>query len=280
MKAFFSMFILPCCLAGLLIGCNTSLKQNSDNIIQFDSLLVTQTYHFFEVDTNPQCSIQLNFVYPVYFADKDILRLIQQQFVSGFWGEEYDSLMPEEAAEKYVDNFIRNYKEEEKNFQLDMENHETELDESWYSIEETLTNQIVYNRNDIISFTVYKEGYYGGAHGFHNYDNRVIDLKTGLRITEDDIFTGDYQDDLAKIIVDAIALSNNVEIAELENIGFFNVGEIYPNRNFFADEKGLTYTYNEYEIAAYVVGPVSVHIPYDNIRHLLRRTSPIAAITF
>jgi hypothetical protein len=80
--------------------------------------------------------------------------------------------------------------------------------------------------------------------------------------------------------VDAIALSNNVEIAELENIGFFNLDEIYPNNNFYADETGITYTFNEYEIAAYVVGAVSVQIPYENIRHLLRRESPVSELAF
>jgi hypothetical protein len=71
-----------------------------------------------------------------------------------------------------------------------------------------------------------------------------------------------------------------VEIAELENIGFFNLDEISSNNNFYADEIGITYTFNEYEIAAYVVGPVTIQIPYDKIRHLLRRESPVSDIAF
>lgn len=113
------------------------------------------------------------------------------------------------------------------------------------------------------------------------HTNRVFDLKTGERITEAEIFVEDYQDDLAKIIVDAIALCNNVDKAsDLENIGFFNINEIYPNKNFYVDDIGITYTFNEYEIAAYVVGATSVRIPYEKIRHLLRKESPIARIAF
>ena len=46
------------------------------------------------------------------------------------------------------------------------------------------------------------------------------------------------------------------------------------------DEIGITYTFNEYEIATYIVGVTSVRIPYEKIRHLLRKESPIAHIAF
>ena len=280
MKAILIKFLFIFSLAGLLIGCNIAEKRISENNIQFDSLLVEKTYHFFDVDTNPKCSLHINFVYPVNYSNKEVLDQIQQQFVSDFFGNEYANLMHEEASEQYTDNFIKNCKEAEKYFAIEMENHEMEIDEIWYVNEESITDEIVYNRNDLLSFVVCKAYYYGGAQGGHNYANRIIDLKTGRRITEDEIFIDDYHGDLTKIIIDAIALSNNVEIAELENIGFFNLEEIYPNNNFYVDETGITYTYNEYEIAAYIVGPVSVQIPYENIRHLLRRECPVSELAF
>ena len=267
-------------LSGLLIGCNTESKMFSENDIQFDSLFVEKTFLFFDEDTSPTCSLQINFVYPVNFSNKDILKQIQLQFVSDFFGDQYAGLTPNEAAENYTDNFIQTCKEVENDFKTELENHDMNIEEMWYVIEESTTNRIIFNCNDLISFVVSKAYYFGGAHGGHNYENRVIDLKTGRRITEDAIFADDYQDDLTKIIIDAIALSNNVEIAELENIGFFNLDEIYPNNNFYADETGLTYIYNEYEIAAYVVGAVSVQIPYEKIRHLFRRESPVSDLAF
>jgi len=280
MKIVIAKCMLTFCLTGLLIGCHPGTRKFSDNNIQFDSLVVNKTYHILEVDTNPTCLLQINFVYPVNYENKDLLKSVQQQFIAGFFGPEFADLAPNEATEKYVADFLKTLKDYEKDFLVDIENHDMEMEETWYSIEETISDQIVYNRNDLISFVAYKTGYYGGAHGSHTLTNRVINLKTGLQITEDEIFIKDYQEDLAKIIVDAIALSNNVEIAELENLGFFNVAEIYPNKNFYVDETGITYTYNEYEIAAYVIGPVTVHIPYEKILHLMQKTSPIAAIAF
>jgi hypothetical protein len=205
---------------------------------------------------------------------------VQQQFVAGVFGDEYVRFTPKEAAEKYANDYIAAYKAEEKDFQLDQENHESNSLEAWYSHNETTNNQIVYNQHDLLSFVVFTEYFKGGAHNAHTYANRVIDLKTGRRIAENEIFVDDYQADLAKNIVDGIALFHDVAVAELENIGFFDVDEIVPNRNFYVDETGITYTFNEYEIAAYVVGPVTVKIPYEKIWYLLRRDSPVSHIAF
>jgi len=265
---------------GLLIGCRTGTQKDSENKIQFDSLFVDQAYHLLGVDTNPKCSLQIAFIYPIDYTNKETLKLIQQQFVSGFFGDEFIDFSPKDAAEKYADNYIATYKAEETNFKRERENHESGILESWYSYNETSHNQIVYNRNDIISIVNFTESYYGGAHGSHQYVNRVVDLKTGKRITENDIFIDDFSDGLAKIIVDEIALAYQVEVAELENIGFFSINEIYPNQNFFVDDTGITYTFNEYDIAAYVVGPISVKIPFEKIRPLLRLESPVSSIAF
>ena len=262
------------------MSCNSVTKNISDNNIRFDSLVVDKTYHLLGVETNPQCSLQIKFVFPTDYADKDILLLVQQQFISGFLGNEYIRFSPKDAVERYAQDFIEAYMAEEDNFQIELENHGYDTMEAWYSYSETSNNQLIYNRNDIVSFTVYKDCYYGGAHGSHYYINRVIDLKTGFQVTENEIFADDFQDALAKIIVNVIASSNQVKVSELEDIGFFNVNEIYPNRNFYVDETGITYTFNEYEIAAYVVGTVSVQIPYEQIRHLLRQESPVATIAF
>ena len=117
------------------------------------------------------------------------------------------------------------------------------------------SDDIAYNKNDILSYTVNFENYTGGAHGAHSFTNHVIDMKTGNLIKEDDIFIEGFQEDLAQILIDRIAKQNTVENPkELENIGFFSIDEIFPNGNFLIDDNGITYTFNEYEIAAYVVG--------------------------
>lgn len=266
---------------GLLSACASDTKKLKENDIRFDTMAVKESYHMKNMETNPGCSLQINFLFPVEYQNQDVLKAVQQQFIKAFMGDDYMQFSPREAVTQYVENYLNDFKKRETDFESDMEEHGSEPQDEWYSSYEILSDSICYNQNDLLSWVVSKKYDTGGAHDAHSYANRVIDLKTGERVTEAAVFIEDYQDDLAKIIVDAIALYNNVDKAsDLENIGFFNINEIYPNKNFYVDEVGITYTFNEYEIAAYVVGATSVRIPYEKIRHLLRKESPIAHIAF
>ena len=155
----------------------------------------------------------------------------------------------------------------------DARNTRSLADRGWFVI-------VKFGQNDILSYTVSFENYTGGAHGSHAYNNHVINLKTGNAITEEDIFIENFQDSLAQILIDHIAKQNKVENPkDLENIGFFSVEEIFPNGNFLVDGDGITYTFNEYEIAAYVVRETNVFLPYAEIQYLLKKDSPIYQLT-
>lgn len=266
---------------GLLSACGSDAKKVKENDIRFDTMTLKESYHMKNIETNPGCSLQINFLYPAEYQNQQVLKAAQQQFIRAFLGDDYMQCSPREAVSLYAVNYLNDFKKRETDFESDVEEHGSEPNDEWYSSYEILSDSIYYNQNDLLSMVVSKEYDTGGAHNAHHYTNRVIDLRTGERVTEAAVFIEDYQDDLAKIIVDAIALYNNVDkVSELENIVFFNINEIYPNKNFYVDEIGITYTFNEYEIAAYVVGATSVRIPYEKIRHLLRKESPIAHIAF
>lgn len=266
-------------LAIWVTGCNTGTKQTADNNIQYDSIKVEKTYHLLDNPDNPNCNLQLNFTNPATYNNKEILQKLQQQFVLAYFGENYENMTPEEAMSKYAEDYLNTYKELEADYKAELEKKDETPVGAWFSYYEMSSNQIRYNANDIISFTVNFENYTGGAHGSHSFNNHVLNLKNGELITEEDIFIDNYQDELAQILVDHIAKQNKVENPkDLENIGFFSVDEIFPNGNFLIDETGITYTYNEYEIAAYVVGATNVFLPYNEIQHLLKKDSPISKL--
>ena len=53
------------------------------------------------------------------------------------------------------------------------------------------------------------------------------------------------------------------------------VADLTSNDNFRLDDKGMTYTYNPYEIAPFAIGIIEVFIPYEEVRQLLRPQSII-----
>ncbi len=248
--------MLALLLIGILAtGCDTGTKKASENSITFDSISVEKTYHLLDNPDNPNCNLEIKFVYPRKYSDKEVLKNLQRQFVSSYFGENYEQLSPEEAVRKYTDDYLAAYKDLEEDYKAEVAKSDETPVGSWFSYYEMSSDDIAFNQDDIISYTVSFENYTGGAHGAHSYNNHVVNLKTGKPITEEEIFVDNYQDNLARILVDQIAKQNNVSDAkELENIGFFSVDEIFPNGNFLVDETGITYSFNEYEIAAYVVG--------------------------
>lgn len=275
-KSLIALFFL-----GMFVtGCNTNIKQTADNDIKFDSIRVDKTYHLLDNPDNPNCNLQLSFTYPAKFSDKEILKKVQNDFVLSYFGENYENLPPEEAVAKYTEDYLNNYKELEADFKAELEKKDDLPVGAWFSYFEMSSDEIVYNQNDILSYTVSFENYTGGAHGSHAYNNHVINLKTGNAITEEDIFIENFQDSLAQRLIDHIAKQNKVENPkDLENIGFFSVEEIFPNGNFLVDGDGITYTFNEYEIAAYVVRETNVFLPYAEIQYLLKKDSPIYQLT-
>lgn len=268
-------------IAAMAAGCTSGTKKIEDNNITFDSISIDKSYHLLENDSNPNCNLQIKFVFPVKYANADILKKIQSIFTEQYFGENYGMLTPQNAVEKYTEEYINMYKDLEVDYKAEVERAKADNTQvgSWFSYYETSANNIPFNQNDILCFSVNFENYTGGAHGAHAQNNHVINLKTGSLVTEEEVFIEDYQDALSKILIEKIAKQNNVENPkELENVGFFSVDEIYPNGNFLVDTSGITYTFNEYEIAAYVVGKTNVFIPYEEIQLLLRKESPISQL--
>lgn len=269
-------------LASFTSGCITSGSKNSEeNKITFDSITVDKSYHLLENDSNPNCNLQLKFVYPAKYADAAVLKQIQNIFTGKYFGESYETLSPKDAVEKYTEEYINAYKDLETDFRKEVVKAKADHSQigAWFSYYEMSSDNIPFNKSNILCFSVNFENYTGGAHGAHSQSNYVINLKNGKLVTEDEIFVADYQEALSNILVDKIAKENKVENPkDLENIGFFSVDEIYPNGNFLVNSEGVTYTFNEYEIAAYVVGQTTVFIPYTELQLLLRKDSPISQL--
>ena len=278
-----SRIIITALICGIVIaGCKPKITFDSEakNDIVFDSIMVSEKYYLLGDSTNPYCSLESGFIFPADYKDKEILNKLISHFIISFFGEDTAFITPREAVDNYVRTYIDDYKELESDFSIEANiTGEKPSQESWYAYYESSSNEILYNKCSLISYTVSVEYYTGGAHGGHGYNNHVLSIITGEEIDETDIFIDNFNDSLAQIIVDVIALDNNVNDPEdLESMGYFNIKEIYPNNNFFIDENGITYTFNEYEIAAYSVGRIDVALPYEKIRHLLRENSHVAPI--
>lgn len=249
-----------------------SVKQNP---IEFDTIYVTRNYHINNDSTKPSCNLKIIYTYPKTYPDRAILDSIQHIFNTGFFDESYINNTPQEAVDNYTQSYINNYK---RDFDIFF-NENIALDDSdkYFSYYETLSNQIKYNKDNILTFQVLQTNYKGGADSYQYIKNYSIDLESGLLITESDIFKAGFENALTPIFKDLILKINQVKTTlDLDNLGYFGIDEIIPNGNILVDNQGITYIFNKGEYSAYKLDPISLTIPYSELSSLIKEDSPVS----
>lgn len=101
--------------------------------------------------------------------------------------------------------------------------------------------------------------YNTGAHGYEGYYYRYFDTRTGERIFIQDI------------ISDEDALSHYLEFKIHHSSKAWGIlaDTIRPNNNFIITENGLTFVYNQYEIACFAVDTIMCTVPLCALRSYL-----------
>lgn len=190
---------------------------------------------------------------------------------------------------------MKNYETDAKIFDedlIDLENHpnlipqsmdeihEEELQSNgFYSYHETLTNKVHFNQSNLLSFQVNQSNNKGGSAVYGSYNNYVINLKTADLLSENDIFTPGYDVALQQLFANNLLQQNGVKsISDLEDLGYFGIQEIMPNRNFLIDNEGITYTFNKGEYSAYPLSAPVIFIPFNDLKMLLKKNTIVSKL--
>ncbi|WP_165024884.1 RsiV family protein [Dysgonomonas sp. ZJ279] len=263
----------------LLLSSCTKKGNHEANLIAFDTINVAKVYHLDNDSTKPSCSLKIDYIYPNQFENADVLAKIQQELNFIFMeGDVYETLTPVDAVNKYVNDYITNYKEEvESQFGNWEESGETE---DYFSFYKTLSSEILFNEANILSYQIKMMDYKGGANSSTLYQNIVFDLNTGNVIKEQDIFSPNYKKLLNTLLINKIVAQNKVQKPEdLLEFGYYGIEDLTSNGNFYVDNKGITYIYNQREIAAPSLGEIRIFISYNEIENLLSENSPISVLS-
>ena len=278
------------------ISCNQQGGRSmfrAENNVEFDTISLVARHHLDGDTANPYCNIEVDFIYPVS-SGKMNLDMLQQFFIRNTFGAPYDTLSPPDAVQAYVRNYIENYTADAGTYResadeirelnslisgIDVSDSEHYTEDFFYSYYESISDSIVYNYHEVLSFQVKQSNNKGGAASYDSYRNYVLNLNTGRQVTENDIFNAGYDTALQRLIITSLLEQANAgSVEELEDLGFFGVREIVPNQNFLLDDKGIIYTYNKGEYSAYQLDAPQVFIPYEMIFPLLRENSVAAKL--
>lgn len=219
-------------------------------------------------------NISISVQFPETFGNDSVLKKARKIVLDDYFPDTDNS---ELNADSSINKYVKTYYTFFKNTELDNSMIDEEYnsnDEPWY---QNGVMGINYNKNGIFSYTITLSSYTGGAHGGTTITNGIIDMANGKKLTEKDIFkTGSYPV-IKDMIISKILKKNRVETKEdLYEIGYFNIDDIKLNGNFFVNEKGITYTFNEYEIASYAVGSTDIILSFKELSNYMIPGNPFS----
>jgi hypothetical protein len=261
--------------SGAITSCKRTTKEASKQsalTTTYDSLVVKENIALVEDTSSPTNKLSIRFIFPTTIhGDSMLLEKVQEEFVKALFGSEYAKLKPQQA----IDSFYKKYKKDYLATASDYNKAKAAGFEmhSWGNTYQTMQSDTVSGEKaGILSFTTYIENYNGGAHGSHHTGYYNIDLKTGKLISESDIFKPGYQEALKRAIVEKLLADNKlIKPEQLIEKGFFDLAELKPNNNFLIAKDGITYGFNEYEIAPYYMGLIKVYLPQSTISSILKK---------
>lgn len=201
----------------------------------------------------------LNFVfdYPSAFENDSLLKEIQSAFVFAFAGDGYQSMNPEEAFNAFLKKNVDEGTEMGKMASGDGPDFSTYL--------KNITTSVFDTTNTIITARTVYEDYMGGAHGSHRTSYYNIDLSNGKILTDKDLFKKNTNNSLASLLQEQL----NDTISKGRSITVLYPESVKPNGNFYFDNDGVVYVFNEYEIAPYSDGLIEIRLPYSKVKQFV-----------
>ena len=266
-----SLLVLLLAASGFFFSCGNTVNKNA-YALEFDSIQVNETVHLFGDTAKPACNLILNVAYASQSSDVRLKDSLNTFFLSACFGDKYMAMTPEEAVKKYTEKYVGDYRNDlEPMYKKDEEDKQDEQSiGAWYSYYKGIESHVQLCNTLILTYRIDYNEYTGGAHGIYMSTFLNLDLRTLAPIRLDDLFVNDYKEQLTDLLWNQLMADNKVaNRQELEDMGYVTTGDLTPTENFYLSKDGITFYYNVYDIAPYVMGPVKITLPYEMMQHLL-----------
>ena len=136
-------------------------------------------------------------------------------------------------------------------------------EESYFGFEQT---------GNTVTVSYSLDGYYGGAHPNGGITYKVYALPAATPVDKwQDLFTDTMP--LLRMAESTFRKEKNLQPgASLSEAGYwFQNDKFHLTNNFGFDETGIFFLFNRYEVASYADGPVAINIPYNQLKHWLKK---------
>ena len=269
-KQFVNLLVILLTASGLLSSCDGKTNRNY-GALEFDSIPLNVTEHLFADTAKPACNLVISLAYVKQSTDESLKDSLNTYFLATCLGNEFTGMTPQEAVQQYKEQYVKNYRNDLEELYQKEEKEFGDADQrAWYSYYKYVRSQAQFYKKNLLVYHTRYEEYTGGAHGIYMDSFLNLDLRTLTPIRLDDLFADNYEEALTDLLWNQLMADNKVTTRqELEDLGYGSTGDLTPTENFYIGEKSLTFHYNVYEIAPYVMGGIEIELPYEIMTHLL-----------
>lgn len=267
---YFTLFIILSFTA-LLFSCSKSGKSSGGDgkpAVTVKSQRLNDSSSFM-MSNGERCTIiaDATIDYPVKAEDGTPMDSLQKLFAA-YVLESGDSLSLQDAMRQVVTNSMHQY-----DFMVEpVSQEELAEDEGMATLKYATSTRVtpMYNKNGVVTFErvdVVKKNdkVTSVTHRYYSFD---VETQTFIDLNR--LFREDAVADVCQLLKQQLLKQNNATGNEqLNDLGYFNVENISVTRNFYFDDKGVTWSYLPNELAVEAVGEPKIFIPYGDLTDYL-----------
>ena len=219
----------------------------------------------FTLSNGERCSIvaEATIDYPVTGTNGVAVDSLQRLFAA-YVLESGDSLSLQEAMRQVVANSMHQYDFMEEPMTEAVADEAAEMNTLKYATSTRVAP--IYNKNGVVTFErvdVVKKNdkVTSVTHRYYSFD---VENQTYIDVNR--LFRDDAVADVCQLLRQQLLAQNNATGNEqLNDMGYFNVENITVTRNFFFDDKGVTWSYLPNDLAVEAVGEPRITVPYADL---------------
>ncbi len=264
-------------------GCTGS--KDAAGELAFDSLTVDTVAPLQPGTTAPKLTLHMNIQRPsagqVAQMDGINAMIVSLVPVVGAEGESRGTDVTETDFDQYANALVESQINHYRSDNAEAVQSYSDLSEiQWLNYESYYDGKVLNQVGDYLSYCMTAYFYTGGAHGSTVCNYGVYDLARNVQLHLYDI-----TDDETRPYITAL-LANKVlpdymdkSLNQLKQDGYlFDDAEIALNDNFYLSEEGITWVYQQYELAPYAMGLIPVTLTWFDLQPVLPDDSVLLAL--
>lgn len=267
MKKIFSLSLMTFLMLAVFQSCDMKKSSSTDGgnsadeqNIRIDSVMADTLFTYGTGKDAPTCNVLIHFP----FAEGAMAAELNDSLASKL--EEYAKMRPstreefQAAVNKGALYFLNLFKNDMADITEDQPDF---MRGAGYFINVSYDAHTV--MDSVLVCQIYEDTYTGGAHGNHAINYYNVNKSNGHVITLSDICPADRLPQLTDSIVASLVKQYNcksLEQLQTEHAIFMLCDKPVVAQNFYFDANGITFVYNEYEIAPYACGIIETTLSY------------------